>query len=316
MAKEKEPKKENFFMRLFKGKDKIAFFRNKESVAEFTEKEKIKAEVLIEAAQKMMREKRGTINDTVATYEGDDREVYLYDFINEYRNGFGGGGNFVIAGRSAVGGVTGVSANFDGDSDIAFSAPDSNVSGGNMTLAVDDNVEKLPKKRYKPKEVFGELERTPSKVDLENLDDKILVMKMKVNFIRKNEYAKKEVIDMVTRLENRKKYEEHKEFFEKFDNTTTQKINDLINKYELVLRPSDLFIPSFPDEAIKTMSEFTETVQKICGKKPVYYVIAEAEKFKEESERNDPILLAQSPFGIYWYILGAWDEELVLLSEL
>ena len=47
-----------------------------------------------------------------------------------------------------------------------------------------------------------------------------------------------------------------------------------------------------------------------------FYSIAEKEMFNDEYKRNDPILLVQSPFGIYWQILGAWDKELVLLEEL
>ncbi len=45
-------------------------------------------------------------------------------------------------------------------------------------------------------------------------------------------------------------------------------------------------------------------------------MIAENGKFKKEFDRNDPILLAQSPFGIFWDVLGAWDEEILLLEEL
>lgn len=321
MSKEKEPKKENRFLKLFKGVGKT-FFPNKESVEEFKEKEKAKAEILIEAAQKMMRETRGTINDSVASYEGSDREVYLYDFLSEVRSGNGGfmlsttiaGGTFSAGGNSAS--FDGDSG-FDGDANIIAVSPNIN---GTTTVAIDEkNMEKLPPKRiYKPIEVFGELERVPTKVELENLDDKILVMKMKKEFIRNNQYAKKEVIDMITRLENRRKYEKYKSFFEKFDNTTTEKINDLLNKYEeIVLKPSDLFIPTIPDEAIKLMKEYSDTVKEMCDKKPIFYVIAEADKFKKENDRNDPILLVQSPFGIYWQIIGAWgDKDIILMSEL
>ncbi len=323
---EKEPKKENKFLKLFKGMGKLPFFKNKESVAEFIEKEKAKADIMIEAAQKMMREERGTTNDTVATYEGKDHEVYLYDFLSEVCSGNGGftlsasvaGGTFNAGGGNA--GFDG-DASFDGDAEMFSISPSiPNSNGGNITtVAIDSKIEKLPPKRiYKPIEVFGELERVPNKVDLENLDDKILVMNMKKEFIRNNHYAKKEVIDMVTRLENRKKYNEHKEFFDKFDNTTTEKINDLVNKYkEMVLRSSDLFIPTFPDEAIKIMKEYSDTVKNMCGKKPIFYVIGESELFKKENDRNDPILLVQSPFGIYWQILGAWgDKDIILMSEL
>ena len=322
MAKEKEePKKENKFLKLFKGMGKT-FFPNKESVEEFIAKEKAKADILIEAAQKMMREERGTVNDSIAEYKGDDRDVYLYDFLSEVRSGNGGFMLTATVGASGMMSAGGMDASFsdgdsfDGDADMMAVSPSVN---GTTTVAIDKNMEKLPPKRiYKPIEVFKELGTVPTKVELENLDDKILVLNMKKEFIRNNNYAKKEVIDMVTRLENRKKYNEHKEFFDRFDTTTTEKINDLVNKYEeMVLRSSDLFIPTFPNEAIKIMKEYSDTVKKMCGKKPIFYVIAEADKFKEENDRNDPILLVQSPFGIYWQILGAWgDKDIVLMREL
>jgi uncharacterized lipoprotein len=47
-----------------------------------------------------------------------------------------------------------------------------------------------------------------------------------------------------------------------------------------------------------------------------FYVIAEEKSFKSAAEKRDPILLVQSPFGFYWQILGAWDKEMILLSEL
>ena len=38
--------------------------------------------------------------------------------------------------------------------------------------------------------------------------------------------------------------------------------------------------------------------------------------FEKQYERRDPILLAQSPFGFYYHILGAWDTEMLYLPEL
>ena len=82
------------------------------------------------------------------------------------------------------------------------------------------------------------------------------------------------------------------------------------------MKSSDIFIPEFPDDAIKLMKEYTENMLLICKKKPIFYVIAEPDKFKEAYAKRDPILLVQSPFGFYWQILGAWDKEMLLLSEL
>ena len=82
------------------------------------------------------------------------------------------------------------------------------------------------------------------------------------------------------------------------------------------MNTSDLFVPEFPDDAIAVMKQYTDNMMKLCKKKPVFYVIAEPDKFRKAYEKRDPILLVQSPFGFYWQILGAWDKEMMLLSEL
>jgi len=88
-----------------------------------------------------------------------------------------------------------------------------------------------------------------------------------------------------------------------------------LDKHLLVRKAVEIFIPDFPVEAIKTMQTYTDKVMEVCGKKPIFYVIAEDDNFKKAYGKRDPILLAQSPFGFYWYILGAWDKEMLLLSE-
>jgi len=310
MAKEekKKPVKKSIgkkFLSLFKN----PFVTNKETMEEFKEKKKAEAQIMIDAVQEILKKNRGTTNDSIAEMEGGEDEVYLYDFVSEYQNGARGGG-FISGGNFAT---------FDGigDDDDALMAVTPSGIEGHSIVAIDTKIEKVePKIKLKPIDVWHELEKIPNPIALENLEEKIAVLKMKKEFIRSNHYAKKEVIDMVTRLENRRKWNEFKGFFEKYDNTDTDKVNALINKYDLVLKTSDLFIPKFPKEAMDIMKEYKDNVQKLCKKSPVFYVIAEKSMFQAEDKRNDPILLVQSPFGIYWQILGAWDKELVLLEEL
>jgi hypothetical protein len=57
-------------------------------------------------------------------------------------------------------------------------------------------------------------------------------------------------------------------------------------------------------------------VEALCNKKAVFYLISEKKQQKEVLRRRDPILLAQSPFGFFWQILGAWDDEVKFLEEL
>jgi hypothetical protein len=167
----------------------------------------------------------------------------------------------------------------------------------------------------KPKDVLDELETIPTPWTLSNLEDKIEVLKYKAELITQH-YSKREVEGLIERLENRKKWHKFKDFFQEFQNTTDEKIEILLEKYDLVMKTSDLFVPEFPDDAISVMKKYTENMQKLCKKKPIFYVIAEPDKFRKAYEKRDPILLVQSPFGFYWQILGAWDKEMILLSEL
>jgi hypothetical protein len=189
------------------------------------------------------------------------------------------------------------------------------VGGASDSDSEESSKETSRKIAVKPKDVLNELETIPTPWTLSNLDDKIEVLKYKSDLITQN-YSKREVQGLIERLENRKQWHKYKNFFQEFQNTTDEKIDALLDNYDLVMKTSDLFIPEFPDDAIAVMKKYTDNMQKLCKKKPVFYVIAEPDKFKKAYEKRDPILLVQSPFGFYWQILGAWDEEMVLLSEL
>jgi hypothetical protein len=189
------------------------------------------------------------------------------------------------------------------------------VGGSDSDSSVDQISSTSQKIAVKPKDVLEELETIPTPWTLSNLDDKIEVLKYKRELITQH-YSKREVEGLIERLENRKRWGKFKDFFDEFQNTTDEKIDILLEKYDLVMKTSDLFVPEFPDDAIAVMKKYTDNMQKLCKKKPVFYVIAEPDKFKKAYEKRDPILLVQSPFGFYWQILGAWDKEMILLSEL
>ena len=272
----------------FWGKKNTQYAMDKQDVIELSDREK---EIIDQHRRDMANIERGqqimrTEMDNIFAMNSDgEKEVFLYDFLGGWHQG-----DNVISVSSSDNSPTVVS------------------TGGELNLGEP--------RKYKPIEVFDELGTVPTPITLENLDDKIKVLKMKKELIKSNHYAQKEVLDMVERLENRRKYEQFKEYFEQFQNTTTDKVTELVFKYKLVLKSSDLFIAKFPEEAINIMQSYVDHVKELCGKTPVFYVIAEEVNFKDVYKRNDPILLVQSPFGSYWQILGAWDKELILLSDL
>ena len=197
---------------------------------------------------------------------------YLFNFLNYASdvNSFNGTGNIIMTGDSVFGNT--------------------------------DNQEKKEKKKkkikIKPIDVLEHLETVPTHWSMTLLDDKIKMLEFKEELITQH-YAKREVTALIERMKNRKKYKENKEFFERFPNTNDEKIGKLLEKYDLVMKTSEIFIPEFPDDAIQVMMEYTEAMKKVCDKKPIFYVIAEPDKFRKAYEKRDPILLVQSPFGFY-----------------
>ncbi len=227
-------------------------------------------------------------------------DTFLFDFRN-FQAGATTGRN--ISNNVIMGGSFIVNGNLDPDA---------------QPLPEEREVKQPPtpqKIAMKPKDVLHELETVPTMWSLNNLDDKIGMLKLKEKLITQH-YAKREVTALIQRLECRKKYNAVRDFFDKFDNTTDEKIQNLLDKYDLVMKTSDLFIPEFPDEAVTVMDAYNKKVLELTEKKAVFYVIAQPDKFQLAYKRRDPILLVQSPFGFYWQILGAWDEEMLLLSEL
>ena len=209
-------------------------------------------------------------------------ESYMYDFHKGWQSGSSGG---IVMGESL----------------------DSSDNGSKKKKSI--------KIAIKPIDVLHELERSPHAFDLNNLDDKIELLKLKAELIDQT-YSKRHVNKLVERLENRKVYPKYTKYFSQFQDTTEEKINVLIEKHDLVMKSSELFVPSFPEEAVKIMTEYSKKVQLVCKKQSVFYVIAEKADFREKDDKLDPILLVQSPFGFYYQILGAWDKTMILLSEL
>lgn len=156
-----------------------------------------------------------------------------------------------------------------------------------------------------PEYVDGLLQDFKDKFDILNRD--------------KNDMARgaREISSMIQRLENRKKYPEFESFYSEYPYTLTSKIVALTKAHDyLQLGNVSQFVADMPKEAVAVMKEYDKTTKSLCGKKCVYYILADKKDFKKTESRKDPILFAQSPFGHFWQILGAWDEEMLLLENL
>jgi hypothetical protein len=113
-----------------------------------------------------------------------DSTVYLFDFKNwssSYRfENLGNSGTFVITGNDTI-----------------------TVDGGIPTPR-DETFSKLPTKiKVRPKDVLNELETVPTPFTLTLIDEKIEILKDKIDLIRQK-YAKREVEALLERMHNRK----------------------------------------------------------------------------------------------------------------
>lgn len=159
------------------------------------------------------------------------------------------------------------------------------------------------------------------KTDPDYINTQLETFKEKLGMIKGQEFdmnrGTTEIGSMVSRFENRKKYPQFASFYEEFPYTSTAKISELIKEHDyLQLGHVSQFLADMPKDAVDVMKNYTNQTKKLCEKKPVYYIIAKKKDFQKTEKRRDPILLAQSPFGHFWQILGAWDEEMLLVEEL
>ncbi|PWT73653.1 MAG: hypothetical protein C5B59_12730 [Bacteroidetes bacterium] len=130
-------------------------------------------------------------------------------------------------------------------------------------------------------------------------------------------FGRQEVNSMIERLNNRRQIEKWKEVVEKYPHTTNSIIHELMKKHtNLRFELASKMVTDMPGDAVKAMKEYDAMCKKLCGKRAVFYVIAEQKDFERVAKRRDPILLAQSPFGFFWQVLGAWDKEIMYLGEL
>lgn len=130
-------------------------------------------------------------------------------------------------------------------------------------------------------------------------------------------YGRLELESIKERLKNRRKINDFSVMNARYPHTTNELIRKVMSENNhLRCGKADEFVPDFPQDAIDAMKEYNNQCVRYYEKKTNFYVMAKKEDFEVKNRRRDPILFAQSPFGFFWQILGAWDEEMILLDEL
>lgn len=202
-------------------------------------------------------------------------------------------------------------------------APSSSVA---VNVGDKDAKAEPPKKEEKtPKDIYKlrllDDKAFKMKVDPEYVDEQIQMFKDKLAIITDGENDMRrganEIGSILSRLENRKKYGDFHQFYDQYPYTTTVRIEELLKEHDyLKIDLVSQFLADLPKEASDAMKAYNKTNKDLCGKQAIFYIIAKKKDFEKTEKRRDPILLAQSPFGHFWQIIGAWDEEMLLVDEL
>lgn len=161
-----------------------------------------------------------------------------------------------------------------------------------------------------PIEVLHLLE-APIKFANKDLDTSIDQIKKRIKFLDKTSFDSSNEQQVLAMLKARKKYPKYAHLFS-WKTTVKSKIEDLTKKYKLKHDSLDRYIKGLPERAITEMQNFSELNDKVTDYESSFSIIAPDSDFKSK----DPILLAKSPFGEYYYILCAWDKEVSIVEEL
>jgi hypothetical protein len=199
--------------------------------------------------------------------------------------------------------------------------PEGQVTGakGKLKVKPKETIELTSKGVYEARLLHDE--SFELNTDPEYVDGEVKEFQSKLALIKSEEWdvrrGVEEIASIVMRLENRKKYPDVKDLFEEWPYTMPSRVESVLKSNpHLKLGQVAEFLADLPKEATSAMKAYNDATKKVCEKQAVFYIVANKKDFERTSKRRDPILLAQSPFGHFWQILGAWDEEMLLLESL
>lgn len=182
---------------------------------------------------------------------------------------------------------------------------------------------KVERKQVKPIEVFSEIKKEDVIISFDNLDEKIKAVSERLKVLSEHlseEHLKDEYATLFY-LKNRQKYINGKYDFE-WAMTTQEVIDDLCKRYKLKVVALKQYYTLVPKGGIMEMKRYTEQYKKLVGDVPIFELIikdddTQSDEDKQQRKKNrDPILLANSPFGNFFFVLGAWDDEVEVVDEI
>lgn len=196
---------------------------------------------------------------------------------------------------------------FESNSNSTTATPEMSDNSYKTVKPKDERIQK------KPVDIWNEIISEIPKIDLVNIDKKIEVVRKRKEFLVEHmNVGASDEKQALSWLEARKKFPKYAHMF-KWATTNMDAINTLCKKYKVQMVGFGGYYKSIPNEAIDELEAYCEIYAKITKDKPIFKLIIDD---GGTETKKDPILLACSPFGKWFYILGAWDKEVEFVDEL
>jgi hypothetical protein len=164
----------------------------------------------------------------------------------------------------------------------------------------------------KPVEVVGEIVKEEPVIMLDGIDQQIKIVQKRIRILEEQNCNVRDEKEALGYLKARSKYKSNKKYF-KWAITNQEMVDKLQKKYKVQLVSFAAYVKCVPNEALDELEKFMKAYRKVGKEDPELKLITD---YQGPEHRRDPILLARSPFGRWWYVLGAWDKEVEIVDDL
>jgi hypothetical protein len=177
---------------------------------------------------------------------------------------------------------------------------------GNSPIEGDKRIE------AKPVDVVKELNTENPIINLGDLKAQIKEVEKRIKILKKQKVTPHDENEALAYIKARTKYKKYEKLFN-YQITTNKLVEDLTQKYKLQRVNFGSYYKTVPTEALDELENFVNACKKVGSVEPEIKLIVD-DGGKEH--KKDPIMLGKSPFGRWWYILGAWDKEIKYVDDI
>jgi hypothetical protein len=169
----------------------------------------------------------------------------------------------------------------------------------------------------KPVEVVSEIVSAEPVLRLNDIDKQIKIVESRLAVLKRFKGQTSDEVSALRYLNARRYYEKaKKKGMFPWAVTTDTLVSALVAKYKLQNVGFGGYSKSVPVEATEELEKFGKAWEYVVDDEQHTPELRLITDYQGPEHKKDPILLASSPFGRWWYVLGAWDKEVEIVDQI